>query len=332
MAVAANLCAAAVGTETDGSVVCPAAVNGIVGIKPTLGLISRDGVIPIAHSQDTPGVMARTVRDASILLGVLAAVDPSDPATMNSASTTDYVSFLDVKGLKGARLGIARQFFGYNRSVDRLMEDCINAMRREGAEIVDPVTLLSHKQYNESELEVLLWEFKNDLNSYLRKRSDSVRIKSLADVIKFNEERRGEEMPYFEQELMIRAQEKGPLTDQAYKDALASNLRLSRSEGIDATITKDTLDALVAPTTGPAWLTDWINGDHETGNCSTPAAVAGYPHITVPAGHIHGLPIGLSFFGPAWSEPKLLRIAHSFEQANTARAPPKFLTTVGFAS
>jgi len=305
-----------------------------VGIKPTLGLISRAGVIPIAHSQDTPGVMARTVRDAAILLGVLAAADPSDPATMNSTTSpsTDYVRFLNVEGLKGARLGIARQFFGYNSSVDRLMEGCISAMRRDGAEVVDPVTLPSQNQYSESELEVLLWEFKHDLNAYLRERSDSLRIKSLADVINFNEERRGEEMPYFEQEIMVRAQQKGPLTDQAYKDALAANLRFSRTEGIDAAIAKDNLDALVAATTGPAWLTDWINGDHESGSCSTPAAVAGYPHVTVPAGHIHGLPVGLSFFGPAWSEPKLLRLAYAFEQANAARAPPRFLTTAGFGS
>jgi len=212
------------------------------------------------------------------------------------------------------------------------MEGCISAMKRDGAEVVDPVTLPSQNQYNESELEVLLWEFKHDLNAYLRERSDSVRIKSLADVIKFNEERRGEEMPYFEQEIMIRAQQKGPLTDQAYKDALAGNLHLSRTEGIDAAITKDNLDALVAATTGPAWLTDWINGDHESGSCSTPAAVAGYPHVTVPAGHIRDLPVGLSFFGPAWSESKLLRLAYAFEQANAARAPPRFLATVGFGS
>jgi len=332
VAVASNLCAVAVGTETDGSIVCPSAVNGIVGIKPTLGLISRNGVIPIGHSQDTPGPMARTVRDATLLLNALVGIDPRDPATrdMPATSEQDYTKYLDPLGLRGARLGIARKFFGANAAVDKLMDDCITEMKRQGAEIVDPADLPSHKQYDDSELEVLLYEFKHDLNTYLGSRGDSVQVKSLADIIAFNEERRNEEMPYFEQDIMIKAEQKGPLTEPAYKEALSRNHRLSRAEGIDAVVTKHNLDAIVAPTTGPAWVTDWVTGDHDTGSCSTPAAVAGYPHISVPAGFVHGLPIGISFFGKAWSEPTLLRIAYSFEQVTNARRPPSFLPTVSF--
>ncbi len=331
VAVAANLCVVAVGTETDGSIVCPSAVNGIVGIKPTLGLISRSGVIPIAHSQDTPGPMARTVRDAAILLNVLIGPDPSDPATKDSASKAepDYTKFLDPRGLRGARLGIARKFFGSNAAMDKVIESSIAEMNREGAEIVDPVDYPSHEELNDSELEVLLYEFKADLNTYLKTRVDS-HVRSLSDIIAFNEERRGEEMPYFEQDIMIKAEKKGPLTEKAYMDALARNHQLSRTEGIDAVVEKNHLDAIIAPTTGPAWLTDWVTGDRESGSCSTPAGVAGYPHITVPAGFVHGLPVGISFFGPAWSEPTLLRLAYSFEQVTKIRRAPNFLPTVEF--
>jgi amidase len=274
--------------------------------------------------------MARTVRDAAIALNALRGVDPDDPATKDcpTLSYSDYSSFLDPDGLNGVRLGVARQFFGFNSAVDRLMEGCIGKMKSQGAEVIDPVILPSHKQYDDSEFELLLYEFKHDLNEYLRNRQDSLPVKSLAEVIDFNERRRSKEMPYFEQEIMIKADQKGPLSQQAYRDALTRNRRLSRSEGIDAAIAKDALDALVAPTTGPAWLTDWVTGDHEAGSCSTPAAVAGYPHITVPAGFIQGLPVGISFFGPAWSEPKLLTIAYGFEQATMARRPPQFLSTV----
>jgi amidase len=332
VAVTANLCAVAVGTETDGSIICPSGINGIVGIKPTLGLISRTGVIPIAHSQDTPGPMARTVRDATILLNVLAAPDPNDPATEGSTSKahSDYTRFLDPNGLRGARLGVARRFFGSNADADRVIDDCVAAMREQGAEIIDPIDYPTHEGLDDSELEVLLYEFKADLNTYLKARS-SLRVRSLSDIIAFNEDRRGEEMPYFEQDLMIKAEKKGPLSEAAYKDALAKNHRLTRDEGIDAVLSKYQLDAILAPSNAPAWLTDWVTGNHVSGGCSQPAAVAGYPHITVPAGFVHGLPVGISFFGLAWSEPNLLKIAYSFEQATKRRRMPSFLPTVQFS-
>ena len=309
-AVAANLCAVAVGTETDGSVVCPSSMNGIVGIKPTLGLIGGRGIIPIAHSQDTAGPMARTVRDAAILLGAMAEGPHAQP---------DYTKFLDANGLRGARLGVARKFFGITADVDRLMESGLAEMKRAGAEIVDPADLPSHGKYNDSELEVMLYEFKNDLNGYLEARHTGL---SMEKLIEFNARHRGEEMPYFEQEIFEKAQAKGPLTEPAYRKALAQNHRLSRAEGIDAVLKRHRLDAIVAPTAGPAWLIDTVNGDHDTGGCSTPAAVAGYPHITVPAGLVRGLPVGISFFGAAWSEPGLLKLAFSFEQAAQARKKP----------
>jgi amidase len=289
VAVAANLCAVAVGTETDGSIICPAAVNGIVGIKPTLGLVSRNGVVPIAHSQDTAGPMARTVADAAILLTVLAGPDPNDPATESSESElrSDYAKFLDPKGLRGARIGVARQFFGFNAAVDRVIDGCIAEIRRQGAEIIDPVDYPTHEGLDDSELEVLLYEFKAALNTYLKTRP-SLSVKTLLDVIRFNEERRSEEMAYFDQDLMIRAEKKGLLTDGAYKDALAKNHHLTREKGIDAVIGRYQLDAILAPSNGPAWLTDWIAGNHVSGGCSQPAAIAGYPHITVPAGFVHG--------------------------------------------
>lgn len=329
VAVAANLCMVAVGTETDGSIICPSSINGIVGIKPTLGLISRNGVVPIAHSQDTAGPMARTVRDATILLNVIAGPDPNDPATEQAES--DYTKFLDPNGLRGAKLGIARRFFGFNTAVDRLIDGCIADMKQLGAEIIDPADYPTHLGLDDSELEVLLYEFKADLNAYLKTRP-SLLVKTLADIITFNEAKRSVEMPYFEQDRMIKAEKKGPLTEAAYKDALASNLRLTREEGIDAVINKYKLDAIVAPSNGPAWLTDLVTGDHVGGGCSQPAAIAGYPHITVPAGFVHGLPIGISFFGPAWSEPTLLRIAYSFQQATKRRRMPGFLPTVSFQS
>ncbi|MBZ5626158.1 MAG: amidase [Acidobacteriia bacterium] len=310
-AVAANLCAVAVGTETDGSVVCPSSMNGIVGIKPTLGLIGGRGIVPIAHSQDTAGPMARTVRDAAILLGAMAEGPHAQP---------DYTRFLDANGLRGARLGVARKFFGITADVDRLMESCLAEMKRLGAEIVDPADLPSHGKYGDSELDVLLYEFKADLNAYLENRHSGL---TLENLIAFNDQHREEETPYFEQEIFEKAQKKGTLTNPAYRKALAQNHRLSRAEGIDAVLKQHRVDAIAAPTAGPAWLIDTVNGDHDTGGCSTPAAVAGYPHITVPAGFVRGLPVGISFFAGAWGEPGLLKVAYAFEQAGKARKAPK---------
>lgn len=328
-AASSNFCTVAVGTETDGSVVCPSSANGIVGIKPTLGLISRRGIIPIAHSQDTAGPMARTVTDAAILLGVLAGSDPRDPATKDADSkkSNDYTQFLDPKGLQGTRIGVARKYFGFSDAVDKVMSDAISAMKSAGATIVDPADLESHGKFDESELTVLMYELKADLNAYLAGRSDS-QIKTLADVIAFNDKNKEQEMPYFGQDLLIKSQEKGPLTDKEYLEALAANHKLAREQGIDGVMDKHHLDALIAPTGGPAWLTDLANGDHFTGGSSNAAAVAGYPNINVPAGFVFGLPIGISFFGRAWSEPTLIKIAYGFEQLTKLRKPPRFLATM----
>jgi amidase len=329
-AAAANFCAVAVGTETDGSVVCPASANGLVGIKPTLGLVSRSGIIPIAHSQDTAGPMTRTVRDAAILLGVLAGVDPRDSATATSQGKTqsDYTRFLDPNGLRGARLGVARKYCGFHDGVDKLMDDLLAEMKRQGAEIIDPADLPSHGKFDDTEFTVLLYELKTDLNAYLAGLGPAAPVHSLQEIIDFNDRNRDKEMPYFAQDIFLKAQAKGPLTDKQYLDALEANHRLSRTEGIDAVMDKFNLDAIVAPTAGPAWLTDLVNGDHSGGGSSNAAAVAGYPDITVPAGFLFGLPVGLSFFGRAWSEPTLLKIAYGFEQAVRARKPPRFPASV----
>ncbi len=329
-AISASLAAVSLGTETDGSIVCPANANGIVGIKPTLGLVSRAGIIPIAHSQDTAGPMTRTVSDAAILLGALTGVDPSDAATVSSEgrSFDDYSRFLDPRGLRGARLGVARNYFGFHPEVDKLMEDAIQEMKRQGAELIDPVAVPMEKDFGENELLVLLYEFKADLNAYLKMLGPQAPIKSLAEAIEFNEKHRDREMPYFKQELFIKAESKGPLSTQEYVDALSKNRAMLREKGLDATIDKHRLDAILAPTGGPAWLTDLINGDHFLGGSSSPAAVAGYPSVTVPAGFVRGLPVGISFFGRAWSEPTLIRLAFAFEQATLHRRPPRFLPTV----
>ena len=329
-AVSANLCAVAVGTETDGSITSPASYNGLVGLKPTLGLVSRTGIIPIAHSQDTAGPMARTVTDAAILLGCLAAPDADDPATAAAAGkiAPDYTTFLDITALHGARLGIARKYSGYLPAVDQLLEDAVAAMKSLGAIINDPADLPSYDHLSESEDEVLLHEFKADLNKYLAWLGPSSPVHSLEEIIDFNERNKAPEMPWFGQELFLKAQAKGPLTEQTYLDALARNHRLSRDEGIDAIMDRLQLDALIAPTTGPAQRTDLLWGDRDTGGCTTPAAMAGYPHITVPMGLVDGLPVGISFFGRAWSEPKLLGIAFAFEQLTKARTTPRFLATL----
>ncbi len=329
-AAAANLCAVAVGTETDGSVVCPSSACALVGIKPTLGLVGRSGIIPIAHSQDTAGPMARTVADAATLLGALTGLDPRDTATLGQRgkSYTDYTQFLDPAGLRGARIGIARKHFGFNDQVDRLMSEATAELKRQGATIIDPADIATTGKFDDAELEVLLYEFKTDLNKYLAASATRARVRTLADIIEFNQTHSAQEMPYFGQELMIRAQAKGPLTTKEYVAARAKCVRMARTEGINATLAKFRLDALIAPTGGPVWPTDLINGDHFTGGYSTASAVAGYPHVTVPAGYVHGLPVGLSFFAGPWSEPKLIKYAYAFEQATKFRQPPKFLPTV----
>jgi amidase len=326
-AVAAGLCAVAVGSETDGSIVSPSSICGVVGIKPTVGLVSRGGIIPISHSQDTAGPIARSVRDAAILLTALVGVDERDTAGAESKGKgqPDYTRYLDANGLRGARLGIARSFFADNQRMNSLLNHAIDVLKRAGAEIVDPADLPSHGKGGDEELQVLLYEFKADLNAYLSKLPPSREERSLAALIDFNSRQRSREMPWFDQELFEQAQEKGPLTEQKYIEARQTCLRLSRKEGIDAVLEQHKLDAVVALTSGPAWLIDRIDGDRDTGGCSTPAAVAGYPHVTVPAAFYEDLPIGLSFFGTAWSEPVLIRLAAAFEQAANARRKPRFL-------
>ena len=330
-AVAANLCAVAVGTETDGSIICPAQSNGLVGIKPTLGLISRSGIIPIAHSQDTAGPMARTVADAARLLGALAGPDPRDKATRSSGKRgqADYVQFLDPKGLKGARIGVARNLFGSDVRIAKIMEESLEVMKQTGAILVDPADLKTKGKFSKTELEVLWFEFKEGLNAYLAGLGAGARVKSMADVIKFNDENKDRVLQYFGQEHLLAAQEKKDLKSKKYLAALEKNQRLTRDEGIDPVMKKHRLDALVVPSGGAAWMIDLVNGDQPGWDMESTsfAAVSGYPHITVPAGHIFGLPVGISFFGRAWQEPTLIKLAYGFEQATQVRKPPQFLPT-----
>ncbi|MBT4499286.1 MAG: amidase, partial [Gemmatimonadetes bacterium] len=328
------LCAVAIGTETDGSIICPSTMNSLVGIKPTLGLIGRSGIVPIAHSQDTAGPMGRTVADAAALLGILTGVDPRDAATQSSEgkSHSDYTRFLDPDGLRGARIGVARSFFGFHEKVDRIIEEAIEAMRQQGAEIVDPAEIETKGKFGDSEYEVLLYEFKADLNAYLAQLGPDAPVRSMEEIIEFNKKNRDRVMPYFGQEIFLKAQEKGPLTDQEYLDALEQNHRLARDEGIDATLEKHQLDAIVAPSAGPSSPIDLVNGDHFLGGSSSPAAVAGYPSITVPAGYVFGLPVGISFIAGAYQEPTLIKLTHAFEQATQIRRPPRYLPTADLSS
>jgi amidase len=326
VAVSSSLCAVAVGTETDGSIVSPSAVSALVGIKPTVGLVSRGGIVPISHSQDTAGPMARTVRDAALLLEVLAGRDPADAATVAKGPRFDarYSAALDRGALKGARIGVARtKYFGYHPATDALAEKALEVLKAEGAVVVDPANIATAGKIDDPELEVLLYEFKADLEAYLSKLGGTG-PRTMKALIEWNQAHADAEMPLFGQELFIDAEKKGPLTTPAYRKARDACIRLSRREGIDATMSKYRLEAIVAPTQGPAWLIDWVNGDSSSGSCTTPAAVSGYPHVTVPMGQIRGLPVGLSFFGHAWSESRLLALAYAYEQATHARKPPTF--------
>jgi amidase len=333
-AVAAGLVTVAIGSETDGSIICPASMNGIVGIKPTLGLVSRSGIVPISHNQDTAGPMARSVADAAALLSVIAGSDASDPATADaSRHATDYTRFLDPNGLKGRRIGVVRQLAGAEPNADRVLEQSIALMKAQGAIIIDPVTLPHLSELGPLELTVMSYDFKHDINAYLATRP-KLKVKNLADLIAFDQREAQREMPWFGQELFEQAQARGPLTDKAYIDALAKLKRLSGPDGIDAALESQHLDALLSPSWGPAFVTDLVLGDHivsgdpTVGGASQPAAVAGYPSITVPAGWAHGLPVGIVLFGAKWSEPTLISIAYSFEQHAKVWQPPKFLNTV----
>ncbi len=327
-AVSANLCAIGIGTETDGSIVCPSGINGLVGIKPTLGLWSRDGIIPIAHSQDTAGPMARTVTDAAILLGALAEFDTKDaPANLPIGTIhSDYTQFLSDSGLKGARIGVASNFFGFHSEVDKVIRRAIEDMKDAGAEIIGDLKLEGRSEWGKAEWTVLITELKADLNSYLATRSD-LKVKTLAELIEFNKANADTEMPWFGQEIFEEADKTDGLEDPSYLDALKISKSKSREE-IDKLMDEHRLDALIAPTNSPGWPIDLVNGDHFIGGSSDAAAVSGYPNITVPAGYVHGLPVGISFFGRAWSEPVLLKIAYAYEQLTKHRKAPEFMKTI----
>ena len=330
-AVSANLCAASIGTETNGSIVSPASYCGVVGIKPTVGLVSRTGIIPIAASQDTAGPMGRTVADAAALLGAMTGVDPRDAATEGSAGKahTDYTQFLDSGAMRGARIGVARELFKLNRLVDPKLEAALEGMRHAGAALIDPVKLPTRQDLGGADYQVMLYEFKVGLNAYFAWLGANAPVTSMQELIEFNERNRDRELPFFGQETLIEAQAKGPLTEQGYLDARERCLKWSK--GIDAVIDEHQLDTLVAPTGGPANTLDLVVGDRGLGGSSTYAAVAGYPNITVPCGDVFGLPVAISFFGRPWSEGKLIGIAHAFEQATKARKPPRFLPTMELA-
>ncbi len=332
VAAACGFCVAAVGTETDGSIVSPSAMNGIVGIKPTVGLVSRTGIVPISHSQDTAGPMARSVADAALVLGAIAGADPTDPATAEADDrrAADYTAFLDEHGLDGARIGVIRAFAGFHVGVAAILDDAVTALRENGAEIVDPVDLVPAEEIRQHEMPVLLAEFKQGLNAYLAGRGAGTPVPDLASTIRANRARGDEIMPYFPQDLFERAQGTSGLDDPAYLQARETCLRLTRSEGIDKVLAEHRLEAVIAPTTCAPWLIDWVNGDNRAGSSAYLAAVSGYPSITVPAGYLFGLPVGLSFIASAWQEPTLIRLAHTFEQTTRVRVPPQYLTTAAF--
>ena len=329
-ATAANLCAVAVGTETDGSITSPSQANSLVGIKPTVGLVSRAGIVPISHNQDTAGPMARCVADAAALLSVLAGEDPRDGATRGSAAhAVDYTRFLDPDGLKGLRLGIARKrYTGNHRGVDKLFESALAVLRDRGAVLVDDVDLTTEDHLQDAEQVVLEFDFKAELDAYLAGLGADAPVKSLADVIAFNDAHQATELQLFGQETMLAAQKRGPLSSPVYRKALARCHRVARAQGIDLVVRQHRLDAIICPTSTPQRQIDFVDGDGGSADCTTPAAVAGYPHLTVPMGYVLGVPVGLSFFGRAWTEPVLIKAAYAYEQASKARRAPQFLPTV----
>ncbi len=332
-AISANLATVGIGTETDGSIVSPSSAGGLVGIKPTVGLVSRAGIIPISASQDTAGPMCRTVADAAAVLSAIAGADPRDAATAEAvgARTQDFLAALDPDGLKGARIGVLRErFAGRHPILGKILDASVAALQKAGASVVDPVVIETDGQFDDPEFEVLLYEFKDGLEKYFASRGAGCPVKTLAELIAWNEANREREMPYFGQETAIRAAEKGPLTDTGYLAALALCRDLSRTKGIDATLDKHQLDALVVSTNGLAWIVDPANGDAYTGGSSSYAAVAGYPSVTVPAGFAFGLPTGLSFIGRAWSDAQVIRYAYAFEQATKARRAPQFRAHADF--
>ncbi len=331
VAVAANLCAVAIGTETDGSVVCPSAINGIVGIKPTVGLISRRGIIPISFSQDTAGPMARSVADAATLLGVLTGFDPDDDKTKESAGRfySDYTQFLDANSLNGKNIGIDRKSFGYHEKLDKIINEKIGLIKNAGANLIELDSVITDNSVYDDEFDLLLYEFKDGINKYLKKLSGSG-PKNLQDLIDFNEANRDKVMLWFSQDIFIKAQEKGDLSSEEYTKIIAKIDKVVRKEGINKVISNNKLDAIVAPTGGPAWNIDLVNGDHYLGSSSSLPAMAGYPHITVPAGYIDGLPVGISFFGLDWHEPQLIGMAYAFEQMTKSRQKPKYIKTLKF--
>ena len=333
VAVAANLCAIAIGTETDGSIVCPSSINGVVGFKPTVGLWSRTGIIPISHNQDTAGPMAKSVADAAVLLGALIGNDPEDSFTAKCPfpQGTDFTQYLDPNGLKGARIGVARDFFGFHSEVDKLMERLLTIVKDLGARLIDPANLDIPGEFGEAEMEVMLYEFKDGLNRYLSKLPSSIKTRTLDDIIAFNEKHVTEEMPWFGQEIFYESQKRGSLSNPQYADALKKTQTMAREKGIDRIIAQYNLDAIMVPTGTPAWTTDLVNGDHYMGGSSSPAACSGYPAITVPAGYIHGLPVGITFIGKAWCEDVLLKLAYAFENATKVRKAPGFLPSLPLA-
>jgi amidase len=324
-AAAANLTALAIGSETDGSIVSPSSINGLVGLKPTVGRVSRDGIIPISHTQDTAGPIVRSVADAALLLSAIAGSDGNDPATQGAPAPDDYLAALDPHALRGARLGVAREYFTGNDEVDHLIDQEIAKLKSLGAEIIDPIDL-AKVEYSDAELDVLLYEFKHDLPVWLATFAPHASIKNLSDVIAFDQAQASREMPFFRQELFDKANALGGLDSAAYLSALASCAKQARDDGLKRVLESHRLDAIIAPTGGPAWLTDVVNGDSAGAGFSTPAAVAGFPHLTVPAGFVRGLPIGLSFVGAAWSEARLLGLGYAYEQATRHRRAPQFLT------